>query len=98
MTDAQSRRIGTATEVAKPTIHQVASIVKDLDAGVAHLQETMGWGPWDVYEYVPGRLRELTVRGEPAEFTWIGAEVEIGPESTSNCFNRPRPTGSSTSG
>ena len=40
----------------------------------------MGWGPWDVYEYVPGRLRELTVHGEPAEFTWIGAEVEIGPD------------------
>ena len=33
-----------------------------------------------MYEYVPGRLRELTVRGEPAEFTWIGAEAEIAPE------------------
>ena len=81
MTDAQSvAGSEPATEVAKPTIHQVASIVKDLDAGVAQLQERMGWGPWDVYEYVPGRLRELTVRGEPAGFTWIGAEVEIAPE------------------
>ncbi len=70
-----------ANEVAKPAIHQVASIVKDLDTSVAQLQERMGWGPWDVYEYAPGRLRELTVRGRPAEFTWIGAEAEIAPGS-----------------
>ena len=37
----------------------------------------MGWGPWEVYEYVPGRLRELTVRGEHADFTWLGAEAQI---------------------
>lgn len=82
MTDAQSLAGPDATaQVAKPTIHQVASIVADLDASVARLQKLMGWEPWDVYEYVPGRLRELTVRGQPAEFTWIGAEVAIGPET-----------------
>ncbi len=63
-----------------PTIHQIASLVHDLDRSVGHLQELMGWGPWEVYEYVPGRLRELTVRGEQAEFTWLGAEAQIGPE------------------
>jgi methylmalonyl-CoA/ethylmalonyl-CoA epimerase len=82
-----------STEVAKPTIHQVASIVKDLDASVARLQQTMGWGPWDVYEYVPGRLRELTVRGEPAEFTWIGAEVAIGPETYVELLQPTSPSG-----
>jgi methylmalonyl-CoA/ethylmalonyl-CoA epimerase len=65
---------------ALPTIHQVASIVSDLDRGVDEMIKRYGWGPWDVYEYVPGKLRELTVRGEPTEFTWIGAEVAIGPE------------------
>lgn len=66
-------------EPARPGIHQIASIVTDLDSSARHLLETMGWGPWDVYEYVPGRLHKLTVRGEPAEFTWLGAETEISP-------------------
>ena len=66
-------------ESGRPGISQIASIVADLDCSVRHLRETMGWGPWDVYEYVPGRVRELTVRGSPAEFTWLGAETEISP-------------------
>jgi len=66
-------------EPGRPGIHQIASIVTDLDSSVRHLCEMMGWGPWDVYEYVPGRLHELTVRGAPAEFTWLGAEAEISP-------------------
>lgn len=66
-------------EPGRPGIHQIASIVTDLDSSVRRLCETMGWGPWDVYEYVPGRLHELTVRGAPAEFTWLGAEAEISP-------------------
>jgi methylmalonyl-CoA/ethylmalonyl-CoA epimerase len=83
VTDAQSLAgPEAATQVTKqPTIHQVAWIVKDLDASVARLHKMMGWAPWDVYEYVPGRLRELTVLGQPDEFTWIGAEVAIGPET-----------------
>ncbi len=66
-------------EPARPGIHQIASIVADLETSVAHLKSTMGWGPWNVYDYVPGHLRELTVRGAPAEFTWVGAEAEIAP-------------------
>jgi methylmalonyl-CoA/ethylmalonyl-CoA epimerase len=66
-------------EPERAGIHQIASIVTDLDSSVRHLRETMGWGPWDVYEYVPGHLHELTVRGAPAEFTWLGAETEISP-------------------
>jgi catechol 2,3-dioxygenase-like lactoylglutathione lyase family enzyme len=66
-------------EPGRPGIHQIASIVPDLDSTVRNLCDTMGWGPWEVYEYVPGHLRELTVRGSPAEFTWIGAEAEISP-------------------
>jgi Glyoxalase/Bleomycin resistance protein/Dioxygenase superfamily len=66
-------------EPGRRGIHQVASIVTDLDSSVRHLIKTMGWGPWDVYEYVPGRLRDLKVRGANAEFTWLGAEAEISP-------------------
>lgn len=67
-------------DAVRPMIHQIASLVHDLDSSVGHLQELMGWGPWEVYEYVPGRLRELTVRGQRADFTWLGAEAQIGPE------------------
>jgi hypothetical protein len=82
VTDAQSLAGPDATtEVGVPTIHQVAWIVPDLDAGVAQMKKMMGWGPWEVYDYAPARLRELTVRGQPAEFTWTGAEAEIGPGS-----------------
>ena len=64
-----------------PTIHQVAWIVPDLDTGVAQMQKVMGWGPWEVYDYASPRLHDLTVRGQPAEFTWTGAETEISPGS-----------------
>jgi catechol 2,3-dioxygenase-like lactoylglutathione lyase family enzyme len=81
LTDVQTSVGSDASPaVATPTIHQIASVVSDLDRSVAEMIERYGWGPWDVYEYVPGKLRELTLRGEPAEFTWIGAEVAIGPE------------------
>jgi hypothetical protein len=78
VTDSQSLDAGPIIPgLAGRTIHQVATLVQDLDAGVAELVGKMGWGPWDVYEYVPGRLRDLTIRGEPADCTWIGAEVAI---------------------
>ena len=60
-----------------PAIHQVAWIVADLDASVAQMQKMMGWGPWKVYDYAAPRLHDLAVRGEPAEFSWTGAETEI---------------------
>lgn len=64
-----------------PKIHQVAWVVADLDAGVAQMQKMTGWGPWKVYDYAAPRLHDLSVRGQPAEFTWTGAETEISPGS-----------------
>jgi Glyoxalase/Bleomycin resistance protein/Dioxygenase superfamily len=84
LTDAQTQSLPDgppSTSAGALTIHQIASIVNDLDASVTRVSERMGWGPWEVYEYVPGRLRDLTVRGKPAEFTWLGAEVAIGPQT-----------------
>jgi len=59
-------------------VTQVAFVVEDLERTVAGYQALSGWGPWSVYEYQPPQLRDLRVRGEPAEFTWIGAEAEVG--------------------
>jgi methylmalonyl-CoA/ethylmalonyl-CoA epimerase len=78
---------------ATRTFHQVAWIVADLDAGVDRMRRMMGWEPWDVYEYVPGRVRELTVDGQPAEFTWAGAEVAIGPETYIELLQPTSPSG-----
>lgn len=94
MTDPQAPSGPQAAAApARATIHQIASVVSDLDASVERLQRTLGWGPWDVYEYVPGRLRELTVRGRPAEFTWLGAEAAIGPETYVELLQPTSPNG-----
>ena len=40
--------------------------------------DTMGWGPWNIYEYRKPRFHDALVRGEAAEFTYIGAETMVG--------------------
>jgi methylmalonyl-CoA/ethylmalonyl-CoA epimerase len=59
-------------------ISQVAMVVHDLQASMREYNRLFGWGPWSVYEYDPPRLRNVLVRGEPAELTWVGAETEVG--------------------
>ena len=95
MTGPQSSDPSNAAVDGAPgrTIHQVAWIVADLDAGVAGMRRMMGWGPWEVYEYVPGRLRELTVDGLTAEFTWAGAEAAIGPNTYVELLQPTSPSG-----
>lgn len=59
-------------------ISQVALVVKDLEKTIREYTETLGWGPWTVYEYKPPRIHDILVRGVPQEFTWIGAETPLG--------------------
>jgi methylmalonyl-CoA/ethylmalonyl-CoA epimerase len=60
-------------------VSQVALVVDDLERTMQDYHETMGWGPWNVYEYREPWLRDLKVHGRPAEFTWLGAEAQVGP-------------------
>jgi methylmalonyl-CoA/ethylmalonyl-CoA epimerase len=60
-------------------ISQVALVVNDLEKSMRQYTETMGWGPWTIYEYKPPRIHDILVRGKPQEFTWIGAETPVGP-------------------
>jgi methylmalonyl-CoA/ethylmalonyl-CoA epimerase len=60
------------------SLDQVAVIVKDLDASLDRYRTTLGWEPWTVYLYEAPDLHDLTVAGEPASFTWIGAEIDLG--------------------
>jgi methylmalonyl-CoA/ethylmalonyl-CoA epimerase len=59
-------------------ISQVGMVVADMESTMRHYHKTFGWGPWKIYEYRPPFLTDLRVRGEPAEFTWIGAEAHAG--------------------
>lgn len=60
-------------------ISQVAMVVRDLDATMKVLHGTLGWGPWKVYEHVPPKLHHTHLRGEPVEFSMLGAECEVQP-------------------
>lgn len=67
------------TDPALPIpISQAALVVNDMEKSMREYTETMGWGPWTIYEYKPPRLHDVLVRGVPQEFTWIGAETPVG--------------------
>jgi len=58
-------------------ISQIAVVVRDLDASMKVYHELLGWGPWNVYEHVPPALHSTHVRGEPVEFSMLGAETDV---------------------
>jgi methylmalonyl-CoA/ethylmalonyl-CoA epimerase len=60
-------------------ISQVAMVVRDLDATMKTLNETLGWGPWNVYEHMPPKLHHQELRGKPANYSMLGAECEVQP-------------------
>jgi len=59
-------------------VSQVALVVKDMEKSMRDYTETMGWGPWKIYEYKSPRLHDANVRGAAVECTWIGAETPVG--------------------
>lgn len=58
---------------------QIGVVVRDLWANVKLYHELLGWGPWYVYEYRPPFFSEGELHGKPAEFSFLGAEVQVGP-------------------
>src|SRR5207244_2681705 len=76
-----SRRQGMTMDQPKTPAHisQVAMVVHDLDASMKMLHETLGWGPWNVYEHVPPKLHHTHLRGQPVDFSMLGAECEVQP-------------------
>ena len=67
--------------VVPPTpmkITQIAVVVRDIEAALKTYTETLGWGPWSVFDYKPPLLHDTKVRGEPVEFRMIGAETHVG--------------------
>jgi catechol 2,3-dioxygenase-like lactoylglutathione lyase family enzyme len=59
-------------------ISQIAVVVRDIDDALEKYHRALGWGPWNVYEHKPPSLHDTYVRGEPVEYTMIGAEAHVG--------------------
>jgi len=75
MTNDNARQI-----VAPPTpmkITQIAVVVRDIEAALKTYTQTLGWGPWSVFDYQPPLLHDTRVKGEPVEFRMIGAEASV---------------------
>jgi len=65
--------------VGSLAITQIAVVVKDLRKTMKLYHETLGWGPWNVYEYKPPLLHDTILRGVPTYYTMTGAEAHVGP-------------------
>jgi methylmalonyl-CoA/ethylmalonyl-CoA epimerase len=66
--------------IAPPTpmkITQIAVVVRDIEAALKTYTQTLGWGPWSVFDYRPPLLHDTRVKGEPVEFRMIGAEALV---------------------
>ena len=50
-------------------IIQVGIVVRDLEKMVRQYNDFFGAGPWDIYEYGPPRMTEITYMGKPAEWS-----------------------------
>ena len=48
--------------------HQVAYVVKDVDAAVRHWADSLGVGPWSVYTMGADRLTDPMYRGQEVSF------------------------------
>jgi len=75
MAGSNGGRIITPPTVMKIT--QIAVVVRDMEQALKTYTETLGWGPWSVFDYKPPLLHHTQVRGEPVEFRMIGAETHL---------------------
>lgn len=63
----------------KNGIAQVAILVQDLDKTVENYWSLFGIGPWYFYTYAKPLVREMSYRGQPAEYRMRLALSQIGP-------------------
>ena len=63
----------------KDGIAQVAILVQDLDKTVENYWALFGIGPWHFYTYGKPLVRQMSYRGQPAEYRMRIALSQIGP-------------------
>ena len=70
-----------ANEIITPPtpmkITQIAVVVRDMEEALKTYTQTLGWGPWSVFDYKPPLLHDTRVNGEPVEYRMIGAETSV---------------------
>jgi len=57
---------------------QIAVVVRDLEASMRNYVEGYGIGPWHVYEFNPGTVKDLREDGELVERSWRLAITQVG--------------------
>ncbi len=57
---------------------QVSIIVRDLEASMRTYVERYGIGPWAIYEFNPGTVRNMQEHGSPVERAWRLALAQVG--------------------
>jgi len=57
---------------------QIALVVRDLEATMKTYVHDYGIGPWHVYEFNPGTIKDLREDGEPVERSWRLAISQVG--------------------
>ena len=58
-------------------IDQIALIVEDLQQAMSHYHDSMGYGPWQCYQYDPESVPHLRYRGRPTEARWKFAMTDV---------------------
>jgi hypothetical protein len=59
-------------------ISQIAVVTNDLQKTMEQYTKLLGWGPWSVFRHEPPRLHDTVVRGQPTDYTMLGAETHVG--------------------
>lgn len=67
-----------ATATHKHLISQICVVTYDLDKTMYEYSKRLGWGPWKVYDHSAPTLHDTYLRGEPTEFSMLGAETMVG--------------------
>ena len=62
-------------------LSQVAIVVRDLKASMKHFREELGVGPWKVWRFGSHNLTDMTLRGQPAEYSFIVGMAYVGDVS-----------------
>jgi hypothetical protein len=57
---------------------QVSVVVRDLEAAMRTYVDDYGIGPWHVYEFNPGNVKDMRENGEPVERSWRLAIAMVG--------------------
>jgi methylmalonyl-CoA/ethylmalonyl-CoA epimerase len=71
------------TEASRPPtrfgkVGQVAVVVRDLQASMEKYWTELGIGPWRVFTFAPPQVKQLTLRGQPADFAFRAAFASVG--------------------